>query len=255
VSAGAEGPLDFGGDETGEPAPATPATGPTRPPGAGHRERRAAGRAVRARLPGAILLAAGVVLLALVGLNTLRTHGNSSTGPPAGRQAPRFAAPLAVGGPEGDVNVAQRAGQGAAGARPACAVRGPGILNSCDLTRGHAAVLAFFAAGEGRCTGEVDVLARAARATPAVRVAAIGVRSDRGALRRLVVARRWAFPVAYDRDGALANLYGVAVCPQLTWLLPGGVVRETTVGALSSAALTQRLRALQRRAQTTGGSA
>ena len=55
----------------------------------------------------------------------------------------------------------------------------------------------------------------------------------------------------------LANLYGVAVCPQITYVLPGGRVQGTTVGALDLASLTARLRALQRPAgaasATSGG--
>ena len=202
-----------------------------------------------------ILLLAGVALLVVVGVNTLRTHGVSSTGPPVGRPAPRFAAPLALGDVEGDVNVAQHADQGAAGTRPACSVRGAGILNSCDLTRGHPAAIVFFTTGQDRCTGEVDALARAGRAAPQVRLAAIAVRSDRAPLRGEVAAHGWGFPVAYDRDGALANLYGVAVCPQVTYLLPGGTVVATTVGELGRAELARRLTALAREARRRGATA
>ena len=39
-----------------------------------------------------------------------------------------------------------------------------------------------------------------------------------------------------DRDGGLANVYGVAVCPQLTFVLPGGrVQRELGRGARRAA--------------------
>ena len=255
MSGGGEGPLGFGdGPDDGEDARA-PAAGPPAEHGFGSDAAprpKLPGATTRARLPGVILLLAGVALLVVVGVNTLRTHGASSTGPPVGRPAPRFAAPLALGGPEGDVNVAQHADQGAAGTRPACSVRGRGILNSCDLTRGYPAAVVFFAPGQDRCTGEVDALARAGRAVPGVRLAAVAVRSDRAALRGLVSSHGWAFPVAYDRDGALANLYGVAVCPQVTYLRPGGTVVATTVGELGQAALTGRLAALERAARRRG---
>ncbi len=250
MSGGGDGPLGFGdgpgdGDEARAPAPqAAAGSGAGRPP-----RPKLPGATTRARLPGVILLLAGVALLVVVGVNTLRTHGVSSTGPPVGKIAPRFAAPLALGGLEADVNVAQHPDQGAAGMRPACSVRGSGILNSCDLTRSRPAAVVFFASGQDRCTGEVDALARAGRAVPDVRLAAVAVRSDRDALRHVVTSHGWAFPVAYDRDGALANLYGVAVCPQVTYILPGGVVVATTVGELGQAALIRRLTALAREAR------
>ncbi len=143
------------------------------------------------------------------------------------------------------MNVARHSGQGAAGDRPACSVRGAGILNSCDLVRGRPVALAFFVAGTSRCTDQIDALARAAVHHPQVRIAAVAVRSDRGDVRDLVRRRGWRFPVAYDRDGGLANLYGVAVCPQVTYLLPGGVVQGSTVGTLAQAGLDRRLAELQ----------
>ncbi len=52
---------------------------------------------------------------------------------------------------------------------------------------------------------------------------------DRDALRRLVERHRWSFPVAQDRDGILANLYAVAVCPQIRAM--AGPRRGTPLGA------------------------
>ena len=183
-------------------------------------------------------------LLVVVALNTLSTPGGSSSGPAVGAPMPPFAAPLALSAVKGDVNVATRAGQGAAGDRPACQVRGPGILTSCDLVRGHPAALAFFVPGRARCVDELDALARAARAVPGVQVAAVALRGDRGKLAGVVRDHAWGFPVAYDRDAVLGNLYGVAVCPQITYVLPGGHVQGTTVGELDAVKLTARLREL-----------
>ena len=75
------------------------------------------------------------------------------------------------------------------------------------------------------------------RRHPDVQVAAVAIRGDRGDLRALVRERGWRFPVAHDRDGVLANLFGVAACPQVTYVLPGGRVRETTVGEDDAARL------------------
>ena len=194
----------------------------------------------------------GVLLVAYVSLNTLRTDSVGSQGLQIGKRVPPFAAPLALGSIEGDVNVARKPNQGSAGARPACSVRGPQILNSCELGERGPFVVAFMATRGAQCTRELDRLARVGASHPHVQVAAISIRGDRGDLRALVRRHRWPFAVAWDRDGILANLYGVAVCPQLTYALPGGVVQATTVGELGDGALAGRFAALERAARARG---
>ena len=193
-----------------------------------------------------------VLLIAYVSLNSARSHGPGSQGVRAGARMPPFAAPLALGSVDGDVNVARRRGQGAAGARPACEVRGRGILNVCELWERGPVVLAFLATRGARCTGELDALERERARHPGVQFAAVAIRGDRGELRALVRRHGWRFPVAWDRDGILANLYGVAVCPQLTYALPGGRVTATTIGELGRAALDRRVGALERAARARG---
>jgi hypothetical protein len=193
-----------------------------------------------------------VLLVAYVTLNTLRDDGAGSSGVRAGERMPPFAAPLALGAVRGDVNVARRSGQGAAGERPACRVRGPGILNVCALWERGPVVLAFLATRGARCTRELDVLEGVRAAHPGVQFAAVSIRGDRDGLRALVRHHGWGFPVAYDRDGILANFYGVAVCPHLTYALPGGRVTATTVGELDRAGLEARLAALERAARAAG---
>jgi hypothetical protein len=193
-----------------------------------------------------------VLVIAYVSLNTARSHGPGSEGVRVGARMPPFAAPLALGAVRGDVNVARRAGQGAAGAKPACTVRGRGIVNACELWERGPVVLAFLATRGARCTRELDVLERVRAGHPGVQFAAVSIRGDRGELRALVRRHGWRFPVAYDRDGILANFYGVAVCPQLTFALPGGRVTATTVGSLDRAGLERRLAALERVARAAG---
>jgi hypothetical protein len=188
----------------------------------------------------------GLALVAYVSLNTLRTDSVGSEGLEAGAKVPPFAAPLALGSIEGDVNVARKPNQGSAGKRPACTVRGPQILNSCELGERGPYVLAFLATRGAQCTRELDRLARIGARHPDVQVAAIAIRGDRDDLRALVRRHRWRFPVAWDRDGILANLLGVAVCPQLTYALSGGVVQGTSVGELDDAKLDRRFVALER---------
>ena len=48
-----------------------------------------------------------------------------------------------------------------------------------------------------------------------------------------------------DQYAELANLYGVAVCPQVVYLRAGGVVDGVSVGEIDGAELNSRLRALE----------
>jgi hypothetical protein len=195
---------------------------------------------------GWIVALAVLGLIVYVSLNTLRSDHVSSRGPKPDSRVPPFAAPLALGDVDGDVNVARKAGEGEAGDRPACSVRGPGILNSCQLAERGPFVLAFIATRGTKCTRQLDVLERARAAHPGVQIAAVAIRGDRGDLRALVRSHGWRFPVAYDHDGILANLLGVAVCPLIVYALPGGIVRESTVGEVDSRGLDRRLDALER---------
>jgi hypothetical protein len=207
---------------------------------------------VSARRYGWFLAIAAVALIVYVSLNTLRSDGVGSEGLKTGSRLPPFAAPLALGKLDGDVNVARKAGQGSAGDRPACSVRGPGILNSCQLGERGPFVLAFMATRGAQCTRELDALERARARYPDLQFAAVSIRGNRDDLRALVRSHGWRFPVAWDHDGILANLFGVAVCPQLTYALPGRVVHDTSVGELDGRELDARLRSLERAARATG---
>jgi hypothetical protein len=65
-------------------------------------------------------------------------------------------------------------------------------------------------------------------------------------VRNLIRRHGWRLPVGYDSDGILANLYGVAVCPQLTYVRRGGTVAWTGLGEATEQELEQRVRALER---------
>ena len=207
------GPLDFPedrreaeGEQDGAPPPPEPGPAPGRPSKLGG----GGGRRRYGWLVGIVALAA----MAWILVNTLRTEGVSSSGVQPGAKLPPFAVPLALSDLEGDANVARRADSGPAGRRPACAVRGAQILNVCQLAERGPVVLAFLATRGGNCTAALDRLEQVRGEFPGVQVAAVSVRGDRSDLRRLIRDHGWGFPVGYDRDGAVANLYGVAVCPR-----------------------------------------
>ena len=188
----------------------------------------------------------GVLLIAVVLLNTLRTESNGSAGLKKGSTAPPFAAPLAFStfGDDADVNVARKADQGRQGNVPACSVTDPGVLNLCRLYAERPVVLIFTATRGSQCIRQLDIVERLRARLPAVAFAAVAIRGDRGDLKRLVRNHGWKFPVAYDHDGILANLYGIAVCPQLTFIRRNGRVADTAVGLVQPAELTRRVRAL-----------
>jgi hypothetical protein len=174
---------------------------------------------------GRHLGALALVILLLITIGTALTRPNGARGIAPGQRIAPFAVPLARGEVNGDANVATRAGEGAAGRRPACAVRGAGILNVCELYERGPVVLALFVNG-GTCPAILGDLQALAPSFAGVQFAAVAIRGDRGALRKLVRTKGLTLPVGWDRDGALAALYKVASCPQVTFAYPGGVVQS-----------------------------
>jgi hypothetical protein len=180
---------------------------------------------------------AGVAIvlgLGYITLNTLRTEGQGGKGVPPGAPLPPFAAPLAVSALKGDANVAVAAQDG----RPAaCDVRGPDVVNSCQMVQRGPAVIAFFITRSERCHRQIDVLDRLRERFPHVSFAAVAIRGDRDDVRAAVRDRRWRLPVAWDHDGAVANAYAVSVCPTLVLARRGGKVLESLIGERDEATL------------------
>jgi hypothetical protein len=196
--------------------------------------------------------ALALVFLALVTLNTVLTPPNGAGGIAPGKMVAPFAVPLATGTLQGDANVATRADDGEAGRRPACAVRGPRILNLCQLYEAGPVVLALFvdSGGCARVLGEMQALAST---FPEVRFAAVSIKGERAALRALVRRAGLSFPVGIDEGGTLVPLYKVASCPQLTFALPGGVVQsKALLGTPSRATLRARVVELLAAARARG---
>ena len=185
-----------------------------------------------------------VLLLSYIAINTLRNVGGANRGVTPGHRTPAFAAPLALSKLDGDVNVATRGREGPRGARAACDVRGPEVLNVCDLGASAPLVLAFVATEAGKCNDQLDAIERVRSRFAGVRFAAVAARTDRAALRKLIRKRGWGFPVGYDRDGAAFAIYGVVDCPTLTFAYPGRIVMRTTVRPLGDAQLAAVVRRL-----------
>ena len=192
--------------------------------------------------PGLLIAVFVGALLTFVTFNSLVTESKGSRGLQAGDALPPFAMPLSTSSCRGrcDANVATAPGQGAAGARPACEVRGPEILNVCELAEDGPFVLAFVFHPVERCREQLPVLDRVAARHPDVRFRVVAVRADVAEARRL----RTRLPVGYDNDGAVANEYAVVVCPTITYVAAGGRVVGSSVGLQSEAALEEWVRRL-----------
>ena len=157
-------------------------------------------------------------------------------GPLPGERLPVFAAPLPPAG-DADANICQEEPCARAeGSSSACDVRGKAVLNLCERRR-RPLVLTFV---QKDCRSQVDRAERARADFPELGFAAV--------LSGAAVARRkWKQPVGVDRDGAVANLYGIGVCPVTIFARPGGRVLETAVGNLTEDQLRRKAARLVRR--------
>jgi hypothetical protein len=194
---------------------------------------------------GWLVGAVAVVVLAYISYNTLRTDAVSQRGPSAGQPLPPFAAPLSSSDVDADANIATHADSGPEGARPACEVRGAEILNVCELQERGPVVLAFMATASDRCERQVAVVDRVARDFPRVEFAAVSVRGERHDLDEVVRSHGWTIPVGHARDGAVASLYGVVVCPLVVFAKRGGEVVRSSLEFVDEAPLRADVRALE----------
>jgi AhpC/TSA family len=167
-------------------------------------------------------------LFVLVAVHTIIDKSTLLRGIEPGHRLPPFAVPLAVGEVNGDADVATRANDGSAGRVPACSERGAGLLNVCELYEQGPVVLALFV-DSGSCPEILGDMQALAPSFPGVRFAAVSIKGDRARLQRLVDGRRLSFPVGIDKDGAVATIYNVASCPQVTFAYPGGVVQSAAL--------------------------
>ncbi|HWX45424.1 MAG TPA: redoxin domain-containing protein [Solirubrobacteraceae bacterium] len=166
-----------------------------------------------------------LVILGLITLNTLLTKPNGGAGIGPGARLAPFAVPLVGSDLLGAADVATHPNDGSAGKHPACAVRGPRILNICQLYERGPVVLVLFVDGGG-CEQVLGDLQTLAPSFPGVQFAAVSIKGDRGQLRTLVRSRGLGYPVGIDEEGTLAALYKLSTCPQVSFVYPGGVVQS-----------------------------
>jgi hypothetical protein len=184
----------------------------------------------------------GLLILVLITVNTIATKPNGSKGLAAGARLPPFAVPLATSDLTGYADVATVAGQGARHA--ACELRGPRILNLCQLYE-HAPVVLVLFVELGSCAAVLSDVQGLVAEFPSVRFAAVALRGNQKGTRSIIRARGLGFPVGIDEGGVLADLYKVASCPQVTFSLPGGTAQSASyLGRPSRATLRARVQEL-----------
>jgi hypothetical protein len=129
---------------------------------------------------------------------------------------------------------------------PACQIAAEGAIRVCDLFDRPSLISFWFSKG-GSCIDQQDVVDRVyARYRGRVEFLSLNVRDDRDAVRDLIRERDWAMPVGYDRDGAVASLYRVGVCPTFAYVYPGGTLQDAGIGELGEAGLSERIEVLLR---------
>jgi hypothetical protein len=190
-----------------------------------------------------ILMLMGIVVLLLT--TALPNQGEGLLGLRSGERLPDFAVPIVTGQKEGDANICQkRPCPEGSGAGPACELRAADVFNVCEL-RKRPLVLTFVFDRGGDCFPQVDRTERARASAPGVTFATVYFsRKDRDEVRQIVRRRRWRQPVGLDRDGQVANLYGVGGCPTTVFAKAGGKVVETGLGYLSEGQLVRKARRL-----------
>ncbi|MEA2423131.1 MAG: hypothetical protein QOF55_2230 [Thermoleophilaceae bacterium] len=192
---------------------------------------------------------AGVIVIAVAGINSLGNAGGGSHGPQVGQPIPKFAAPSATGTLTGDPNIKQSASDsGAPNKTPACEVRLPGALRLCDYTS-KPLVITFIVPGAKDCEGYVDRLQRLKGRYPGVNFLAVVSGAGEDRVRKLVADHHWTFPVAIDRNLAVFNTYRISLCATSVFAYRGGVVRASKVEAqhFTDAQLDAAIRATERR--------
>jgi hypothetical protein len=185
----------------------------------------------------------GIVAILAVAALSIRAAGTDTpgaTGLRPGEPLPPFAVVRATSAVDCDedadpcdanVAVAGERDEPESGGRPACEVRGPTVLNVCELTERGPLVLGLAASRGADCLDTWERLTALARRHRGLQVALVAIGGGLDELRASARSRGWSFPVGWDRDGILASVYGVAACPYATVARWRGLVQGTLVGA------------------------
>jgi cytochrome c biogenesis protein CcmG/thiol:disulfide interchange protein DsbE len=197
----------------------------------------------------------GLLFLAVIVIATVSTIEGGGGGEtlgldrlPARWPLPEFAVPEGAGKLEGDANVSQDDCETSAipcpedaQRTPACRVDLPEAIRVCDLF-GRPLVISFWFSKGDNCVEQQDLVERVFRRYRGrVGFLSLDIRDDRDTVRDLIGQRDWTMPVGYDRDGAVAGLYGVGGCPTFAYVYPGGTLESAGIGELTASQLEDRV--------------
>jgi hypothetical protein len=200
----------------------------------------------------------GLIFLALIAVATIHTltgnGGEDTLGldkQPARWPLPEFAVPAASGQLEGDANIYQDdCGSASLPCSedpprvPACQITTPGAIRVCDLFD-RPLVISFWFGTENRCERQQGVVSTvAARYRGRVNFLSLDVLDSRESVGELVREQGWQMPVGFDRDGAVAALFRVALCPTFAYAYPGGTLQSAGIGQLGVGGLSQHVEEL-----------
>lgn len=183
-----------------------------------------------------------LILIIVVGVNALPNAGEGLKGPKPGTTLPAFAAPLATGSADADVNI--KANGKEPGHTLACDVHLASALNGCDLRR-HPSVIVFAGTRGANCLPGFDRVEQVRKAFPQVRFVGVLIRMGHSDAADAVRRGGWRFPIVYDRDGQLTNVFDIGVCPATVFSRQGGRVLATELGTLTDSQLRAEVRRIQ----------
>jgi hypothetical protein len=194
-----------------------------------------------------------LAVIAVAAVNTIEGGGGGETlgldRLPPRWPLPEFAVPEGAGRLEGDANVAQDDCETSAlpcpedsERPPACQIEAEEAIRVCDFFDRPLVISFWFSKGGGDCVEQQDLVERVYRRYRGrVGFLSLDIRDDRDTLRDLIRQRGWTMPVGYDRDGAVAALYGVGLCPTFAYVYPGGTLQGAGIGDLTAAGLSHRV--------------
>jgi hypothetical protein len=195
------------------------------------------------------LIFAAIIVIAAINTLEHKDEGTLGLDKLSSRWAlPEFAVPRAIGGPEADANVAQDDCETSqtpcpqsAQREPACRISTAGALRVCDFF-GRPLVISFwFSRGGSNCSEQQGVVDRVYRRYRGrVNFLSLDIRDDRSTVRNLILRNGWKVPVGHDRDGAVAGLYRIGLCPTFAYVYPGGTLEGASIGELTARQLEAR---------------
>ena len=190
------------------------------------RERQAAGPPRPGGRYTWVVGVAALIVIIVVGVNSLSNPGRGTGGPHEGERIPVFAAPLLESDLEGDTNIKQnRKDDAADNETPACRVRGDDVFNVCELFADKPLVLLLSATSD-ECEDELVAAARLSEEMPELQFAATITGRSRDRAREVVDEGGVGFPVGWDEPPpVLFNLYRIAFC-STAFVERGGELRR-----------------------------